>query len=220
MAHLSSLYDPAAGRYPDEIPCGTPSADSCRSRHCEAFWEWLNWGLEQQRADLANYLGLKSADLWTWLTVQAYSPLPPPSALEPERQLFACDIEANLAVLRHEFNWAGNPDWRIRRVFEEADRSSGDVRLRLKELGGALGVSADHLGGLFAERTGVPFRRYLGLLRAVRAVELLRNPDATTASAASALGYADPGNFVKDFRRVLGLAPNAVRTRLLRLDGA
>jgi AraC-like DNA-binding protein len=60
----------------------------------------------------------------------------------------------------------------------------------------------------------------IGLLRAVRAVELLRNPDATTASAASALGYADPGNFVKDFRRVLGLAPNAFRTRLLRLDGA
>jgi AraC-like DNA-binding protein len=134
--------------------------------------------------------------------------------------LFACDIEANLAVLRHEFNWGGNSDWRIRRILELADRDSGNVRLRLKELGGALGVSADHLGGLFAHRTGVPFRRYLALLRAIRAVQLLRDPDASTAAAASELGYADPGNFVKDFRNILGLTPAAFRIRLLRPDGA
>jgi AraC family transcriptional regulator of adaptative response / methylphosphotriester-DNA alkyltransferase methyltransferase len=91
-------------------------------------------------------------------------------------------------------------------AFEYADA------LTLDEVALRLFTSPRQLQRAFAEGRHGSFRSYLGRVRMERAAELLRQ-GATVAQAAQAVGYSQPAQFAKAFRRHRGVAPSALRAR-------
>jgi AraC-like DNA-binding protein len=90
---------------------------------------------------------------------------------------------------------------------QRAKAAGGDLRLSLKMISAALGVSQSHLGQVFRRQTGSTFRMYLRAVRMLRAVSLLRESDLGVKTCAAILGYPNEANFCRDFRAAFGLSP-------------
>lgn len=111
LVYLSSLRDPNSGRYEEHRLAeefGEGETDrALRRSHLEAFAEWLNYKLEEQKADLGLYIAAVATPpeliLRTWIQLAPYRNLIPASAPEYERHLFLTDFETLLEVLRHEY---------------------------------------------------------------------------------------------------------------------
>ena len=106
LALVSGFRDPNDGIYRTQAKsegAGSPQVDSLLRRlHEEAFAEWLNYGLEQQKADLELYFcGLISgnATARTWLRLESYRSLLPESAHPVARHLFIADLEPLLHLV-------------------------------------------------------------------------------------------------------------------------
>ena len=83
-----------------------------RRSHARVFQDWLCLNLEQQKADLQEYLAETpnpAAALSGWTTAAAYQNWAPSAALDAEQRLFVSDLEALLALLRREYGGA-SPD--------------------------------------------------------------------------------------------------------------
>jgi AraC family transcriptional regulator, regulatory protein of adaptative response / methylphosphotriester-DNA alkyltransferase methyltransferase len=103
---------------------------------------------------------------------------------------------------------------RRRTLFEEAaeiiereyaqDLALDDVALRIA-------ASRRQLQRSFAEAGGTTFRTYLQEVRMTRAAELLRAGALPVNRVASAVGYRQPAQFAKAFRRHHGKPPSAFR---------
>ena len=114
LLYLSSLRDFNNGRYTEPrlaARYGEEEAERViRLSHVIAFRQWLEYGLEEQKADLDLYLSAlrdnKRTVLEVWLRLEPYRALMPESAEEGEQQLFLCDLEAILALLRKQFRAA------------------------------------------------------------------------------------------------------------------
>jgi AraC family transcriptional regulator of adaptative response / methylphosphotriester-DNA alkyltransferase methyltransferase len=91
-------------------------------------------------------------------------------------------------------------------AFEYADP------LTLDELARKLFTSPRQLQRAFAEAGDSSFRSHLCRIRMERASDLLRQ-GATVAEAARAVGYSQPAQFAKAFRRCQPRSPSAVRNR-------
>jgi hypothetical protein len=110
IAYLASLRDPNSGRYEhfglSQIYSEESADRALRLSHTQAFSEWLNYPLEQQKADLEEYLDSVDENreriLRTWSTLASYRNLLPTDASEAERQLFVSDLEIILELLRRE----------------------------------------------------------------------------------------------------------------------
>lgn len=100
------------------------------------------------------------------------------------------------------------PDWLTIRGEIEARCCE---RLRLDALARRLGVSAGHFCEQFRRHFGVsPYRLAVGL-RLERARVLLRDRSLTIAEVAAEVGYDDPRQFARLFRRHHGSAPGRAR---------
>jgi AraC family transcriptional regulator of adaptative response / methylphosphotriester-DNA alkyltransferase methyltransferase len=103
---------------------------------------------------------------------------------------------------------------RRRALFEEAaeviereyahDLSLDDVARRIA-------ASRRQLQRSFAEAGSTTFRAYLQEVRMARAAELLRSGTLPVNRVASAVGYRQPAQFAKAFRRHHGKPPSAFR---------
>jgi hypothetical protein len=110
LVYLASLRNSNTGRYEHHglaLIYGEEEADLVlRKSHSEAFVEWINYGLEQQKADLDLYLSALSTDrktvVETWLRLAPYRNMMPGSAAPQERQLYLTDLETLLWLLRNE----------------------------------------------------------------------------------------------------------------------
>ena len=91
-------------------------------------------------------------------------------------------------------------------AFEYADP------LTLGELARRLFTSRRQLQRAFAEADRGSFRTYLCRLRMERAADLLRQ-GATVGQAARAVGYNQPAQFARAFRRHQSQAPSAMHNR-------
>jgi len=60
-------------------------------------------------------------------------------------------------------------------------------------------------------REGTTYRTLVEQVRIQRAIGLLRETDRSVGDIAFALGYMEPANFTRAFRRVVGRAPSAMR---------
>lgn len=117
MVYLSSLRAPNTGRYEHHglaMMFGERQADKAlRKTHSEAFNEWLNYSLEQQKADLDLYLSAQQADkrevIENWAALMPYRYFLPASAREMERNLYIVDLEALLALLKNDYG-VSSPD--------------------------------------------------------------------------------------------------------------
>ncbi len=110
IAYLASLRDPDTGRYEHfglaQIYSEEEADRALGSSHLQAFSEWLNYPLEQQKSDLEEYLGSLGKDrrrlLDTWSSLAPYRNLLPTRASQAEQQLFLSDLELILDLLRSE----------------------------------------------------------------------------------------------------------------------
>ena len=84
-------------------------------------------------------------------------------------------------------------------------------KLALDDVARRVATSRRQLQRAFAEAGETSFRAYLQRVRMEQAAELLRNSVAPVNQVASAVGYRQPAQFAKAFRRHHGLAPSAFR---------
>lgn len=87
-------------------------------------------------------------------------------------------------------------------------------RLELGALARRLATSPRQLQRAFAEAGQTSFRTYLREVRMERADELLREGSLRVGEVAEAVGYSQPAQFAKAFRRCRGQAPSALRAAL------
>jgi AraC family transcriptional regulator of adaptative response / methylphosphotriester-DNA alkyltransferase methyltransferase len=103
---------------------------------------------------------------------------------------------------------------RRRELFEEAAaivREEYRDDLGLDDIARRLASSRRQLQRSFAEAGETTFRSYLQRVRMARAAELLRDRDLPVNRVASAVGYRQPAQFAKAFRRHHGRPPSAYR---------
>jgi len=108
LVHLSSLCNPYSGHYEHlgltQIHGSKMTDRALREAHRRTFSEWLCFTLREQWLDLDNYLGSLTVDrrlvLRAWECRATYHSLIPPFAGDAERQLYLCDFEMIVAVMR------------------------------------------------------------------------------------------------------------------------
>jgi AraC-like DNA-binding protein len=88
-------------------------------------------------------------------------------------------------------------------------------RIRMPELGRALGTSPSYLAEVFREIVGIPLHRYQLDLRLMRARELLGTQD-DLARLALDLGFSSHSHFTTAFRRRFGDTPAEARALIRR----
>lgn len=103
---------------------------------------------------------------------------------------------------------------RRRALFDEAvaaiERGYSDASLSLGAVARSIATSRRQLQRVFAEHE-TSFRRELQRVRMTRAAELLRDRTLPVAAVARAVGYRQPAQFSKAFRRHHGHPPSERR---------
>jgi AraC family transcriptional regulator of adaptative response / methylphosphotriester-DNA alkyltransferase methyltransferase len=103
---------------------------------------------------------------------------------------------------------------RRRSLYEEAieiiDREY-DRELELEDVARRIATSRRQLQRAFAEAGGTSFRSHLAAVRMRRALELLEGGGAPVREVAQTVGYRQPAQFAKAFRRHHGASPSAFR---------
>ena len=82
------------------------------------------------------------------------------------------------------------------------------VRIRLTDVGQALGVSPVHLTEVFRQVEGTPFYRYALQQRLERAVRLLPGYGGDLSALALELDFASHSHFTTAFRQAFGRSPS------------
>src|SRR6202167_5264066 len=113
VLYLSSLRDETSGVYEHpglaQMVGAEEARETLRRSHARVFQDWLCLNLEQQKADLQEYLAetpSPAATLADWAASAAYQSWAPPTAQEVERRLFVGDLETLLALLKYEYGGA------------------------------------------------------------------------------------------------------------------
>jgi AraC family transcriptional regulator, regulatory protein of adaptative response / methylphosphotriester-DNA alkyltransferase methyltransferase len=103
---------------------------------------------------------------------------------------------------------------RRRALFEDAAeivRSEYPQPVALDDVARRVAASRRQLQRAFAEAGETTFRTYLQKVRMVRAAQLLRDDSLPVNRVALAVGYRQPAQFAKAFRRHHGMPPSAFR---------
>ncbi len=88
--------------------------------------------------------------------------------------------------------------------------------LELDEIARRVASSRRQLQRAYAEIGNTTFREHLTRVRMERAANLLSNDEMTVREVARRVGYRQPAQFAKTFRRHLGAVPSAYRARTHR----
>lgn len=84
--------------------------------------------------------------------------------------------------------------------------------IRLQEVADVAGYSPAYLTSLVHEQTGRSVKQWIIERRMVQARELLCSTNQSIKSLATAIGYTDSGYFIRQFRQLHGVSPQAWRT--------
>ncbi len=182
--------------------------------------QWINQPLSQQAADLQVFLhdgGNADGSNLTPIDIakDAYTALPPDTALSAERELFAMDLKILLATMdltRPEGHSDSATDPRVRSAVILVERAELGTTT-IKSISQQLGLSADHFRKLFKEWTGNTFSRFLRGVRMKEAARLLRATRLSVDRVAAQTGYSAPTNFGNAFKSIFGLTPRQYRMR-------
>jgi transcriptional regulator GlxA family with amidase domain len=103
---------------------------------------------------------------------------------------------------------------RRRALFEEAKdiiHREYPSELELDQIAHRLATSRRQLQRSFAEIGQTSFRSYLARVRMQRALELLQDGSLAVRDVAASVGYRQPAQFAKTFRRHHGAPPSSFR---------
>lgn len=113
LIYLSSLRNQHDGAYVHaglaQMVGDEQAGATLRRSHARVFQDWLCLNLEQQKADLQEYLSElpdPAAVLGGWDGSRSYRDLASPTANDAERQLFLGDLETLLSLLKLEYGAA------------------------------------------------------------------------------------------------------------------
>jgi AraC family transcriptional regulator len=84
-------------------------------------------------------------------------------------------------------------------------------KLTLDELAGAAGMSKFHFCRAFNRHCGMSPMKFVSHIRIQRSLDLLKRKEMSISMIADAVGYRDPGNFIRHFKRLIGSTPSAYR---------
>jgi len=139
--------------------------------------------------------------------------VPPQSDLNHRGQV----LRIVATILSEEFKAAPSrragfvrPEEHLIQVFEKL--STGEILgLSVGELAGKFGCSRRHLNRLFHQHFGFSVAALRMEMRLLKAVSLLRNPDAKVISVADECGFNHLGLFNTCFKRRFGVSPGQYR---------
>jgi AraC-like DNA-binding protein len=83
--------------------------------------------------------------------------------------------------------------------------------IRIGDVARRVATSPRQLQRVFADVGGLGFRSYLRRIRMSHAADLLANTDFPVKEIARLVGYVDPSEFSKAFKRTYGVNPSQVR---------
>jgi AraC-like DNA-binding protein len=120
----------------------------------------------------------------------------------------------NLTALRtsaqdwHAVVCEGAGDQRVAMALELARTHYREPRaVRLDQLAKAVNLSPTYLSRLIVMQTGIGLTEHIRRLRALEAVELLRDCTVTLRAVATRIGYTSESVLCRDFKRVMGISP-------------
>jgi AraC family transcriptional regulator len=137
-----------------------------------------------------------------------------PLVVQGVAQIIAVHLARNYGVTDEESRGAGPslPGHKLRQITDwMAEYLSEDFDL--ERLAARAGLSKFHFQRLFKAAVGVSPSHYLINLRLNEARRLLRETKMSVVDVALEVGYADPSNFARLFRRENGLSPSDYRRR-------
>jgi len=91
--------------------------------------------------------------------------------------------------------------------------------VKVEDLAHKLGISVSHLNGTCRELAGQPALQIMHERQLLEAKRLLTYTGMTIYEISDSLGFSDPTNFTRLFRRRIGISPKAFRDRL-KIDQA
>jgi AraC family transcriptional regulator len=137
-----------------------------------------------------------------------------PLAVQGVAQIIAVHLARNYGVTDEDSRGASPslPGYKLRQITDwMAEHLSEDFDLG--RLAARAGLSKFHFQRLFKAGVGVSPSHYLINLRLNEARRLLRETKMSVVDVALEVGYADPSNFARLFRRENGLSPSDYRRR-------
>jgi AraC-like DNA-binding protein len=138
----------------------------------------------------------------------------------PMRSVFAADLMRTLVLnIAARLTMQTPPEPRggigaahVSRALDVIEARIGGP-LTVPEVATEVGISERSLGRLFAKEVGRSVGREIQLRRIQRAAALLAMPEMSVAEAGRRVGIADPTQFSRLFRRVVGISPRAYRLK-------
>jgi AraC-like DNA-binding protein len=121
--------------------------------------------------------------------------------LELQRKVMASDEKAS------------SSDRYVSRAVEYIEKNYGGP-LSVEDLAGNLRIDRSYLSALFKRYLGLPPREFIIGYRMDKACELLKNPQLSIGDVARSVGYEDPLQFSKTFRKTKGESPLKYRKKL------
>lgn len=92
---------------------------------------------------------------------------------------------------------------------------NSNLPITVKDVAKAIDLNANYLSGLFKKVIGITIKDYITQNRMICAKDLLRKSDYKIKEVAKYVGYNDPVNFVKAFKKQVGKTPEEYRRQSL-----
>ncbi len=83
--------------------------------------------------------------------------------------------------------------------------------LKLNEIANRLNVSVPYLSRVFRESTGKNFKEYLIEYKVEKSKELIKNTNRSIQEIATTVGYSDPNQFIRIFKKYESITPTQYR---------
>ncbi|MEZ4851212.1 MAG: tetratricopeptide repeat protein [Bacteroidia bacterium] len=96
----------------------------------------------------------------------------------------------------------------LQKVIDTIEENMGNEQLDLTMLSEAVGMSITHLNRKLNALIGQSGAKMIRSMRMQRAADLLQNQAMTVAEAAFAVGFSEPTNFSRNFKKQFGVAPS------------
>jgi AraC-like DNA-binding protein len=109
-------------------------------------------------------------------------------------------------------------DYRIHAALDHLSRHDLSGAPHLNYLALSVNMSPSGFRQLFKAQTGVPFSRYIKILRLFRARRLLQETHLTVKQAMIAVGLFDHSHFAKDYKKEFGESPSTTRMERTTLN--
>lgn len=100
----------------------------------------------------------------------------------------------------------------VAKACEYIERHAGDA-LKLSDVAREVGFSNEYFSRLFKRVSGQNFKRYCDYVRMSEAEKLILTEKLSVTQAAMRVGFDDPSNFVRMFKRVMGVTPRVFKQR-------